>query len=153
MVLIVRSVLGSSRKKLGKVGLTIPQAWLLSQVGLHGPLTPSDLARRSQLSRQAVTTAVRSLADRGLVRRTRSEADRRTLQLALTPKADRLFARMLPEVHTVHRRIESLFDPAERETLVPLLARIAVEFGLAEELELLRCPYCTADLAAPAAAR
>ena len=140
--LTIRSVFGSSRKRLGKIGITIPQGWLLSVVAFHGPLTPSELARRSQVSRQAMASALNTLERRRLIRRTRSQSDRRSLQIAITPEAQALFARMIPRIHEMHERIDGLFNEREQRALVPYLVRIAREFGVDDELRTVRCPLC-----------
>jgi DNA-binding MarR family transcriptional regulator len=142
MLFAMRSVFGSSRRKLGRIGLTLPQASLLSIVALHGPLTPSDLARRSQVSRQAMTSAVNALERRGLVERLRSPTDRRSLQIEVTARAERLFVAMVPEMHELHHRIDALFTPEERATLVVLLTRIGREFRPLETLDVPRCAIC-----------
>ncbi|MCI4321989.1 MAG: MarR family transcriptional regulator [Thermoplasmata archaeon] len=142
MLFAMRSVFGTSRRKLGRIGLTLPQASLLSIVALHGPLTPSELARRSQVSRQAMTSAVNALERRGLVDRLRSSTDRRSLRIEVTPRAERLFVAMVPEMHELHHRIDQLFTAEERATLVALLTRIGREFRPSESLEVPRCAIC-----------
>jgi DNA-binding MarR family transcriptional regulator len=138
----MRALFGTSRRNLEAVGLTVPQAWLLSVIALWGPLKPSDLARRSHVSRQAVASALRNLQRRGLVARTPSETDRREISIEVTPTAERLFQEMLPRAHELHVRIDRLFDASERKLLVDFLGRIAGEFESAEEMAILRCPLC-----------
>ncbi|HEV2316137.1 MAG TPA: MarR family transcriptional regulator [Thermoplasmata archaeon] len=138
----MRAVLGSSRHQLGEVGLTMPQAWTLSTIAMFGPLTPSELARRAALSRQAVASTLGHLERRQLVSRSHSPEDRRTVLVEVTPTAERLFARLLPKSHLVHARIDRLFSPAEARALVPWIGRIAKEMGAGEELEYFRCPMC-----------
>ena len=145
MLFAMRSVFGTSRRKLGRIGLTLPQASLLSTVAVHGPLTPSELARRSQVSRQAMTSAVNALERRGLVERLRSPTDRRSLQIEVTPRAERLFVAMVPEMHELHHRIDELFTAEERTTLVVLLTRIAQEFRPPETLDVPRCAICASS--------
>jgi DNA-binding MarR family transcriptional regulator len=142
MMFTMRALFGSSRKNLEGVGLTLPQAWLLSIVALSGPLRPSELARRSRISRQAVASALRNLERRGLVARTHSTTDRRAVAIETTAAAKRLFSRMLPKAHQLHVRIDRLFEPAERKVLIEFLGRIAREFGQPNELATFRCPLC-----------
>jgi MarR family transcriptional regulator, transcriptional regulator for hemolysin len=141
-VVAVRAVLGTSRQRLGEVGLTMPQAWMLSSLKSFGPLSPSELARRSSLSRQAVASTLGHLERRRLVSRKHAPGDRRAVLVSITPEAERLFARLLPKAHLVHERINRLFAPAEARALVPLLGRVARELGAGEELDCFRCPMC-----------
>jgi DNA-binding MarR family transcriptional regulator len=142
MMFTMRALFGSSRKNLEGVGLTLPQAWLLSIVALRGPLTPSELARRSRISRQAVASALRNLERRGLLARTHSLTDRREVSIETTAAAARMFARMIPKAHLLHARIDHLFDAAERRVLVDFLGRIAREFEQGDEVATFRCPMC-----------
>jgi DNA-binding MarR family transcriptional regulator len=148
-VIAVRTVFGTSRQRLAEVGLTISQAWTLSTLKLFGPLSPSEIARRSSLSRQAVASTLRHLERRKLVSRTHAPDDRRAVLVNVTPAAERLCARLLPKAHLVHERINRLFDPGEARTLVPLLGRVARELGAGEELEHFRCPMCHRGARAP----
>jgi DNA-binding MarR family transcriptional regulator len=64
-------------------GLTAPQLLLL-QMLQGGELTPGALAQRMSLSQATVTTIIDRLEARGLVRRQRSDSDRRKVFAALT---------------------------------------------------------------------
>ncbi len=64
-------------------GLTAPQLLLL-QLLRNGELTPGALAQRMSLSQATVTTIVDRLEARGLVRRQRSDSDRRKVYAVLT---------------------------------------------------------------------
>ena len=69
-----------------------------------------ELARRSRLSKQTMTTMVRLLEREGLVRRDRDPGDGRAFRIALTPKAHR-------------------FRPVAEETLRELGARAHARLG------------------------
>ncbi len=64
-------------------GLTAPQLLLL-QLLRNGEVTAGQLAQRMSLSQATVTTIIDRLETRGLVRRRRSDSDRRKVFAALT---------------------------------------------------------------------
>lgn len=64
-------------------GLTAPQLLLL-QLLQNGEVTAGQLAQRMSLSQATVTTIIDRLETRGLVRRRRSDSDRRKVFAALT---------------------------------------------------------------------
>jgi DNA-binding MarR family transcriptional regulator len=87
-----------------------------------------ELARHLALPKSSASVLVKSLARRGFVRRTRSEADERRLDLVLTPEgARRVAADTVLEPAALAAALERL-DPAPREALLAgleALARVA----------------------------
>jgi DNA-binding MarR family transcriptional regulator len=65
--------------------LTNPQLTVLSRLDRFGPATTAELARRDQITPQAMGATVASLERRGLVRRRPDAADGRRSILNLTP--------------------------------------------------------------------
>ena len=72
------------RRELAPLGITAGQAALLYAIQTGENVGVRELAEREGLSRPRVTAAVDRLETLGFVRRTRSEADRRRVELALT---------------------------------------------------------------------
>ncbi|MBK9132826.1 MAG: MarR family transcriptional regulator [Betaproteobacteria bacterium] len=86
--------------------------------------TSAELARDLQLDPAAVTRALDRLEAKGLVRRTRSQADRRVVQLALTADGRRvapIVPAALAEVFNAHL---AGFSADEWATLIELLQRM-----------------------------
>jgi DNA-binding MarR family transcriptional regulator len=65
--------------------LTGPQLTALSRLDRLGPSTTADLARREQITPQAMGATIASLAQRGLVIRRPDDGDGRRSILSLTP--------------------------------------------------------------------
>lgn len=92
---------------------------------ISGPLEPSRLAEASGMSRQAVSSLVKTLEQDGLVERRTAPHDARSVVLTLTDAgADRI-----ERVFVDHNRREtewaSALDADERATLTHLLAKLA----------------------------
>src|SRR2546428_846704 len=71
----------------------------------------SELAARSRLSKQAMTTLVRTLEARRLIVRRPDPDDGRAARVRLTPRARRFQATAEHVLATIHRRIEQRLSP------------------------------------------
>jgi DNA-binding MarR family transcriptional regulator len=74
-----------TQETLAEGDLTNPQLTVLSRLDRFGPATTAELARREQISPQAMGATVASLEQRGLVIRQPDAADGRRSILNLTP--------------------------------------------------------------------
>jgi DNA-binding MarR family transcriptional regulator len=68
-----------------KGDLAAPQLTALSRLDRLGPLTTAELARREQITPQAMGATIASLEQRGLVARSADASDGRRAILSLTP--------------------------------------------------------------------
>jgi MarR family transcriptional regulator, organic hydroperoxide resistance regulator len=90
---VVRAVELYSQEVFKNFGLTGPQLWALKTLRRHGPLATSALAQSLAVQSSTLSVLVDRLERRGLVRRVRPRADRRFVEIALTPKGLALAAR------------------------------------------------------------
>ncbi|HEX4829673.1 MAG TPA: MarR family transcriptional regulator [Trebonia sp.] len=109
--------------------LTSPQLTALSRLDRLGPMTTAGLARREQMTPQAMGATIASLEKLGLVARSADAADARRSILSLTPDG-------LAAVHSgrnavvdkVTAVLDESFTDAEIEALAvaaPLIERLA----------------------------
>jgi DNA-binding MarR family transcriptional regulator len=109
--------------------LSGPQLTALSRLDRQGPVTTAELARREQISPQAMGATIASLEDLGLVARSADPADGRRSILSLTPEglaAIRSGRNALVDRITVV--LEESFTVEETEVLnaaAPLIQRLA----------------------------
>ncbi|OWA33708.1 hypothetical protein B9G55_20435 [Saccharibacillus sp. O16] len=112
--------------------LTSDQYYLLQHIMQHGPRTSSELAETFKVVKSSITAIVTRLVDRGLIERTRSEADRREVYLSLTEHglqmAERVDQRISEAVggylkHFREEEIETVLSGFER------LAKLVMEDG------------------------
>ncbi len=78
------------RRELAPLGITAGQAALLHAIDTGVAVGVRELAERERLSRPRVTAAIDRLESLGLVTRTRSEVDRRRVELAVTAEGRRI---------------------------------------------------------------
>lgn len=93
---IVKALETYSRDVELSFGLTGPQLWAVKTLARLGSLPVSRLALELAVHQASASILVSRLEHRGLVRRTRSEEDRRVVLLSLTPRG-RVVAGRAPE--------------------------------------------------------
>ncbi|EXG83198.1 MarR family winged helix-turn-helix transcriptional regulator [Saccharibacillus sacchari] len=82
--------MGSVVRRQMPVDLTNDQYYLLQHIMQFGPRTSSELADTFKVVKSSITAIVTRLVDRGLIERTRSEEDRRTVYLSLTDRGQQI---------------------------------------------------------------
>jgi DNA-binding MarR family transcriptional regulator len=105
---------------------------------LEGPLTPSELARRTGLTHGgAITAVIDRLEAAGLVHRTRDRVDRR--RVLVTPEADVLKQRISPAYERVSVRWHEYLATLDDDQVALLTEAIRVAAAIdREEIGLLR---------------
>lgn len=87
-------------------------------------LQMGELARRTRLSKQTVTTLIRDMRDKGLVRRIRDADDGRAYRIYLSARA-RGFREVADEVLAeLNRQVEETLSPRDVESLRQSLDRL-----------------------------
>lgn len=109
--------------------LSNPQVTALSRLDRLGPMTTTGLARREQITPQAMGTTVAGLERLGLVVRSADDADARRSILSLTPEGRAaVHSGRNAVVDKVTAVLEDSFADAEIEVLAaaaPLIERLA----------------------------
>ncbi len=97
-------------------------------VALHDgrTTTAGDLARNICHDAGSLTRLIDQMVKRGLVARCRSESDRRTVTLSLTPRGSSLVEALAPKLMNFWNRLLSGFAHAEVDSLVDLLTRLSI---------------------------
>ncbi len=87
---IIRSIDMHSRTLSKFYGLTGPQLIVLQELSKNGEITPGRLAKAISLSQATVTGILDRLEKRGLIKRRRSNTDRRRVWVSTTAQADHM---------------------------------------------------------------
>lgn len=101
----------------------------LYRIGPPHELTPGDLVRQSMVTTGAITNRIDRLVERGLVRRERSEHDRRSVVVGLTDAGRELVERVAPDHLATEDRILGSLSARQRDQLTRLLRSLAVDLG------------------------
>jgi DNA-binding MarR family transcriptional regulator len=122
----VRSTMGNivTQHTTSELGITSTQASIMFMLAAGKCATAADIAREYGIDASAVTRLIDRLEKRGLLKRVRSEADRRVVRLALTDDG-RAMAEQVPAIFThVLDNLLSGFSPEEVGFLKNMLRRI-----------------------------
>ncbi|HEV2429515.1 MAG TPA: MarR family transcriptional regulator [Thermoplasmata archaeon] len=148
LVRVSRAGLDQVRGVAGRMGLTLPQAWLLPAIARLGPVPATGLARETDHTLPALTSALDALERQGLVRRERSSGDRRQVLVNLTPKGRTTLRTLARRVHAVHLGINRAVGARDRESLLRGLLDIGETLDPRHRLTRVTCPYCARESAA-----
>ena len=97
---------------------------LLLLLQANGPLSPKRLLQALALSAPNLSLLIDRLEQRGLVRRERSETDRRSQNIVLTDEGQALARRGAEAAPTMERELLDRLTHAERLMLIELLRKI-----------------------------
>src|SRR5215467_16015485 len=95
---IVRAQRINTRAVELKMGISLAQLFVLQQLAERSADSLNELADRTATHQSSVSVVVRRLVERGLVTRVASPADRRRVQIALTPEGENMLRGAPPTV-------------------------------------------------------
>lgn len=129
----LRVAIGAFKRRVREVSaegeLSSPQLTALSRLDRLGSMTTAELARREQISPQAMGTTIASLENLGLVARSADAADARRSILSLTPEGlAAIRSGRNAMVDRITAVLEESFASQETEILAaaaPLIERLA----------------------------
>lgn len=131
---ITRAIDIQSKRLVKLSGLTAPQLVVIQALRRDGELSPSAIARAVSLSQATVTSIVERLERGGLVRRRKSDTDRRVVLVGLTPEG-LTRAQSAPELlQAGFIRSFGKLEPWEQHMLIASVQRIA-ELMDAEDID------------------
>ena len=105
-------------------GITPVQYAILYAVQHHPGIEQISLANLVALDRSNTGDVVARLEERGIMRRTAGDADRRTKRLHLTAAGEALLDGMLPAVRAAQERMLGPLDEDERRSFMTLLGKL-----------------------------
>lgn len=97
--------------------LTMPQVKALHVLSRCGKVTAGELARILGVAAPTVTDLVDRMSSLGLVERERGQADRRVVQLSVTPAGEEILRQVRQEHWTLLRDLLEEMSPADRDAL------------------------------------
>jgi MarR family transcriptional regulator, 2-MHQ and catechol-resistance regulon repressor len=103
--------------RLGEHELTAGQFGVLESLHHLGPLCQKDLAAKLLVTAGNITMVVDNLEKRGLVKRVRSNTDRRLITVSLTPAGRKFIDGIFPSHAAEIADLMSVLKPAELEQL------------------------------------
>jgi len=92
--------------------------------GAGEPLSPTEIARRLIVTTASITSLLDTLQRRGLVERRPDPADRRRLLITITPAAQELVRRFVPEIVALQASVMRDIPEEDRRQFAAVLTRI-----------------------------
>ena len=110
---------------LSDYALSSHQYGVLTAIYFGRASTPSEVARLRFQNGAAITYTLDRLEQRGLLRRMRSETDKRVITLVLTDEGRKVIRQCMGAALAAQDRMTASLRPDEREALLSLLRRIS----------------------------
>jgi len=123
---IIRAIDLRSRFLVTSYGLTGPQLMVLKELSVHGGAYVAELTRAIHLSQATVTGILDRLEKRGLVRRQRSDEDKRRVHVWLTDEGQRLLADAPPLLQEEFTGEFSRLEDWEQTQILSALQRVVL---------------------------
>jgi DNA-binding MarR family transcriptional regulator len=120
---IVRALRINTRAIELKMGISLAQLFVLQQLAERSASSLNDLAERTATHQSSVSVVVRRLVERGFVSRTSSTADKRRIEIELTPDGRRLLEGAPTTIQTQMMAAMQRMHANDRELLADLLER------------------------------
>ena len=120
---VVRALRINTRAIELEIGISLAQLFVLQQVAARPADSLNDLADRTATHQSSVSVVVRRLVDRGLVTRRASEADKRRIQIAVTPDGEQLLVGAPQTIQTRLMGALETMSAADRRQLADLLSK------------------------------
>jgi DNA-binding MarR family transcriptional regulator len=112
-----------------KTGMTLYDCAVLMVIGQCAPIQSSELARRMNVTPGTISTYVRRLTQKGLVRMERDTQDRRTWWLHLTETGQPVYQSIITGTVEYTRDFLSALSAEEQKTLHSLLHKAVHALG------------------------
>ena len=123
------SVTARIHRHLTSMGLTLSQFAVLEALYHLGPLSQRKIGQKILRSSGNITMVIDNLEKRGLVRRQRKEADRRTFIIHLTDQGNDLISRIFPPHADLITKELSVLTAVEQDTLGSLCKKLGLREG------------------------
>ena len=112
---------------LSELGLTTKEFVTLEFIGNNSEASQSEIAEATGTKPQLLVKILDDLTKRGLLKRERSETDRRRQHVRLTAKGEQLRGRIRELAFAADQALldEAAITPKEKETLLRLMQKLA----------------------------
>lgn len=109
-----------------KLDLQLSKTELFSMliIDRHGEIIMSQIADYVQIPMSTATSIVDRLVKKGLVKRGRSETDRRIVTITLSDKGSEMISNFKEQILKYVNRIDSVLSNEEKQLLINLISKI-----------------------------
>ncbi|MBO3675480.1 MarR family winged helix-turn-helix transcriptional regulator [Streptomyces sp. NEAU-YJ-81] len=119
---LLTRVMNAAAPQLEELGLETKEFFVLDEV--DACKYPAELTRKLMLPKASITTYLRNLVDRGLVRREIDESDLRRHRVMTTPEGQRVRAKALEALASEFSTMMARLDERDQSELRRMLLRL-----------------------------
>lgn len=122
----------------GQIGddLTNDQHYVLRYISKSEECTSSELADAFEVNKSAITAIINRMADKGLIKRTRDENDRRVVYLTLTEEGNTLYHTCQEKIQFLVESIITQFEESEIKNFINTFEKLAEILANKENLPI-----------------
>jgi MarR family transcriptional regulator, 2-MHQ and catechol-resistance regulon repressor len=113
---------GYSAAHIRSLGLTPAQFDIIATLGNTDGLSPSELTKKTLITKGTLTGVIDRLCVKNLVSRSNSATDGRFYLIKLTKRGEKLFAKIFP-AHLTH--LQPVFSQLSNQEIVAITAQLA----------------------------
>jgi DNA-binding MarR family transcriptional regulator len=117
----------------GQFGITRREWVVIALLVNQDGATSSELAARAELTKSAISKALGSLGQKGLVTRSAQPGDHRFARLSLSDAGKALYGEILPLVEEVNRDLMSCLSPQQVSELDTTIAQLETQASFMAE--------------------
>ena len=111
----------------GRFGITRREWVVIALLNDEESATPSELAARGELSKPAISKAIGSLLQKGLVTKFMLASDNRFAELRLADAGRQLYREIIPLVEEVNKNLMSFLNLQQISDLDNLISRLEIQ--------------------------
>lgn len=119
------SIMTRFRPLLAEQNMTEQQWRVLRVLQDQSPLDASRVAERACVLAPSLTRMIKTLRDRGFVRRMPDDSDARRSMLSITPAGIAFIEMLVPAALAIHDELRSRYGAERMETLIDMLNELA----------------------------
>ena len=107
-----------------RFGLSRTQWRITAVLGEHGQLSAEQLSEHTQMEKSVISRAVKSMLERGLIKRSFDENDRRRSRIDLSKTGLSIYQEVIPAAIHHEKQICAAFNEKELNTFSTLIAKL-----------------------------
>ena len=107
-----------------KFDITLAEWRVILMLHQHPGVTANEITHRWSMDKMAVNRAIRKLEDAGAISRTRKRHDKRSYELNLTGRGQRMYEEIVPVANARYQQIISALEREELSEIAEKLNRL-----------------------------
>jgi DNA-binding MarR family transcriptional regulator len=113
--------------------ITVPEWRILARLAEHDKLNAKDIGHVTFMDKSKVSRAVKTLEEKGYLRKEKNESDNRASYLSLTSVGQTLYSQIAPKALEWEKELISILDAGEYRDLMRILEKLDNQVSIIEQ--------------------